>query len=305
MKSNKRVAVCSRSFSRHSVLRSELLLRFPNSVFNDLGQEFNSEQLVVFLAGAEQAIVGLEKITFDVLSRLPELKLISKYGVGLDSLELEAFEKLQVKLAWQGGVNKRSVSELALGHMLSALRNLFELQQLVKAGGWNNKTGRELSGQCVGLVGFGHVGQDLALLLQNFGCRVLANDLLDKSKEAARLGVKMVSLEELFSSADIVSLHIPLNLANRHLISEKYLSLLGPNSLLINTARGGLVDEAALFKLLSVKKIGGASFDVLELEPPKDNALLTLDNFFASPHIGGSTAESILAMGRAAIAGLE
>lgn len=305
MKSNKRIAVCSRSFSRHPVLRQELLARFPNSVFNDLGQEFNSEQLVGFLAGAEQAIVGLEKITYDVLSRLPELKLISKYGVGLDSLELEAFEKLQVKLAWQGGVNKRSVSELALGHMLSALRNLAELQQLVKAGGWNNKTGRELSGQCVGLVGFGHVGQDLALLLQNFGCRLLATDLLDKSKTAARLGVKMVSLEELFASADIVSLHIPLNAANRHLISEKYLSLMGPNSLLINTARGGLVDEAALFKLLSIKKIGAAAFDVLELEPPKDNVLLTLDNFFTSPHIGGSTAESILAMGRAAIAGLE
>ena len=305
MKDTKKVAVCSRSFSRHPVLRAELLALYPQAIFNDAGKEFSPDELVEFLQDSEMAIVGLEKITYEILEKLPGLKVISKYGVGLDALDLEAFKKLNIRLGWTSGVNKRSVAELAIGLMLACLRNLFELNQLVKTGGWHNKTGLQLSGKCVGLVGLGHVGQDLTHLLKAFGCKIIASDILDKSEFANANGVSLVSKEELFKNADIVSLHLPLTPENRHFISAELLSLMKSGAILINTARGGLVKEKDLLQVLSSKKIAAAAFDVLETEPPKENALLTLDNFFMSPHIGGSTAESILAMGRSAILGLQ
>ena len=305
MTENRKVAVCSRSFSRHPVLRAELLALFPRAIFNESGQEFSPEELVEFLRDSEMAIVGLEKITYEILKKLPKLKVISKYGVGLDSLDLEAIKKLNIRLGWSAGVNKRSVSELALGLMLACLRNLFELNQLVKGGGWHNKTGLQLSGKSVGLVGLGHVGQDLTHLLKAFGCKIMATDVLDKSEFAKDHGVLLVSKEELFKNADIVSLHFPLSPENRHFVSADLLLLMKPSAILINTARGGLVNEKDLLQVLTDKKIAAAAFDVLEAEPPKENALIPLDNFFMSPHIGGSTAESILAMGRSAILGLQ
>ena len=300
-----RVVVCSRSFSRHTALKAELTALFPDAKFNDAGTEFSEGSLIEFLKDADMAIIGLEKVTANVLAALPKLKVISKYGVGLDTLDLDSMRARGVKLGWSGGVNRRSVAELTLVHMLSALRLLPELQALVKAGGWNNKTGSELSGKCVGLLGFGFVGQEVARLLSPFGCTLLAHDLQDKSSEARALGVALVKPEELFSRADILSLHIPLNADNFHLVGEKYLNLMKPSSILINTARGGLVDEVILADFLVKKKLRGAAFDVLETEPPaKGNQLVDLDNFYVSPHIGGSTTESILAMGRAAIIGL-
>ncbi len=302
--SQARVAVCSRSFSRNENLKAELLQKYPNTKFNSEGKDFTAEELTAFLQGAERAIVGLEKINSDILIKLPDLKIISKYGVGLDSLDLNALRQAQVKLGWTAGVNKRSVSELALGHMLGCLRHLYELNSSVKSGGWNNKIGAQLTEKTIGIVGLGHIGQDLVCLLQAFNVRILANDLLDKSEFANRHNIKMISLEELFSQSDIVTLHVPMNAENHHFVKASLLSKMKSSAILINTARGGLVDETALYTVLSEKKIATAAFDVLEAEPPQNNQLVQLPNFFISPHIGGSTTESTLAMGRAAIDGL-
>lgn len=302
--SQARVAVCSRSFSRNENLKAELLQKYPNTKFNSEGKDFTAEELVDFLKGAERAIIGLEKISSEVLRKLPELKIISKYGVGLDSLDLNALKLANIQLGWTAGVNKRSVSELALGHMLACLRNLYELNAFVKGGGWNNKTGTQLTGRAVGIVGLGNVGQDLVSLLKGFNVRILATDIVDKSEFAGKHNVQMLPLEDLFHQSDIVTLHVPMNEENRHFVKSSLLSRMKPGAILINTARGGLVDEAALYSALSEKKIAAAAFDVLEIEPPHNNQLVQLPNFFISPHIGGSTSESILAMGRAAIDGL-
>jgi phosphoglycerate dehydrogenase-like enzyme len=296
------VAVTSRSFSRNEVLRAETLARYENVRFNDEGLSLGGDSLVDFLAGRPLAITALEKINEDVLSRLPDLKAISKVGVGIDMLDLDAMERHGVRLAWSRGTNARSVSELTITLMLALLRHLPSVTRLVHDGAWRQIQGRTLTGQTVGIVGFGHVGRDLAGLLNAFSCRVLAYDIAPAVDPPAH--VEHVSLESLLAASDIVSLHAALSEDTHHLLNAERIGSMQPGALLINTSRGGLIDEQALFDSLQSSHLGGAALDVFSVEPPFDSPLLDLDQVITTPHIGGSTQEAVLAMGRAAIAGL-
>ena len=231
--------------------------------------------------------------------------MISKYGVGTDMLDLGAMARRGVRLGWTGGVNRRSVTELALAFMIALLRELPQVDREVSTGTWRNRTGRQLSGRTVGLIGCGHIGKDLTPLLRAFGCPVLAHDILDFPEFYAAHQVEAVGLDDLLRRADIVSLHVPLDDSTRGLLGAGRLALVRPGALLVNTARGGLVDEQVLKQMLQDGRLGGAAFDVFATEPPEDAELLGLPNFLATPHIGGSSEEAILAMGRAAIAGLD
>ncbi len=154
----------------------------------------------------------------------------------------------------------------------------------------------------MGIVGFGSVGRDLAKLVRAFDCPVIAYDVLPVDPEP---GVEVAAdLDDLLARSDVVSLHVTLTDDTRNLIDGRALGLMKPGAVLVNTARGGLVDEDALREALAAERLGGAAFDVFALEPPGDRGLLELPSFVATPHIGGSTEEAILAMGRAAIAGL-
>jgi D-3-phosphoglycerate dehydrogenase len=157
----------------------------------------------------------------------------------------------------------------------------------------------------VGIVGCGNVGKDLTPILRAFGCPVLAHDILDFPDFYAAHQVEPVGLEELLRRSDVVTLHVPLDDSTRGILSAERLALLRPDALLINTARGGLVDEVVLKAMLSTGRLAGAGFDVFATEPPDDPGLLGLPNFLATPHIGGSSEEAVLAMGRAAIRGLD
>jgi D-3-phosphoglycerate dehydrogenase len=231
--------------------------------------------------------------------------VISKYGVGTDMLDLRAMARRGVRLGWTGGVNRRSVTELALAFMIALLRELPQVDREVSTGTWRNRTGRQLSGRTVGLIGCGHIGKDLAPILRAFDCAVLAHDILDFPEFYAAHQVEPVGLDELLRRADIVSLHVPLDDSTRGMLGAGRLALMRPGALLVNTARGGLVDEPALKRMLQDGRLGGAAFDVFTTEPPEDAELLALPTFLATPHIGGSSEEAILAMGRAAIAGLD
>jgi phosphoglycerate dehydrogenase-like enzyme len=296
------VAVTSRSFSRNEVLRAETLERYEHVTFNDEGLSLDGDSLVEFLAGHPLAITALETIDESVLERLPDLQAISKVGVGIDMLDLNAMERHGVKLAWSRGTNARSVSELTLAFMLALLRNVPSLARLVREGGWRQVQGRTLTGRTVGIIGFGHVGRDLAGLLDAFSCRVLAYDIAPAVDLPGH--VEQVSLESLLAASDIVSLHAALSEDTQHLLNAERIGSMQPGALLINTSRGGLIDEQALFEALQSSHLGGAALDVFSVEPPLDSPLLVLDQVITTPHIGGSTQEAVLAMGRAAIAGL-
>ncbi|MCB2100609.1 MAG: phosphoglycerate dehydrogenase [Rhodobacterales bacterium] len=303
--SGTRVAVTSRSFSRHPVLRAELAARYPNVTFNDEGLSLKGDALADYLAGHDKAVIALETVDGPLLDRLPDLKVIAKYGVGLDMLDLDAMTARGVSLGWTGGVNKRSVTELVLSFAIALLRHVPAANAEVRSGTWRQHVGRQLTDRTVGIVGCGHVGKDLATVLRALGCRVLAHDIKDFPDFYAAQGVEPVGLEDLLRTADVVTLHLPLDASTRGILSADRLALLRPDAILINTARGGLVDEAMLKAMLLDGRLAGAAFDVFATEPPEDAALIALPNFLATPHIGGSAEEAILAMGRAAIAGLD
>jgi phosphoglycerate dehydrogenase-like enzyme len=296
------VAVTSRSFSRNEILRAEMLERYSHVTFNDEGLSLSGNDLVAFLDGHPLAITALERIDEAVLVQLPELRAISKVGVGIDMVDLEAMERHGVRLAWSRGTNARSVSELTIAFVLALLRHLPSTTRLVRDGEWRQVQGRTLTGQTVGIIGFGHVGRDLAKLLGAFSCRVLAYDIAPL--EGLPAHVEQTNLQSLLESSEIVSLHTVLSEDTRHLLDRERLGSMRPSALVINTSRGGLIDEQALFEALSSGHLGGAALDVFSAEPPLDSPLLGLDQVIATPHVGGSTQEAVLAMGRAAIGGL-
>jgi phosphoglycerate dehydrogenase-like enzyme len=300
-----KVAVTSRSFSRNSVLREELLQKYSNVKFNDEGLKLEGDMLVDYLKGCHKAITALEVIDEDLLSNLPELKVISKYGVGLDMIDMQAMQKHNVELGWTGGVNRRSVSELVISFAIALLRHVPASHREVLSGTWRQHVGGHLSGRTVGIIGCGFVGQDLVKMLQPFECSILVNDIKNQDEFYKQYNVKAVDKEELLAKSDIVTLHTPLDESTRRMLTAERLSLMKSDAILINTARGDLLDENALKVMLMNGKLGGAALDVFSTEPPEDKELLDLPNFIVTPHIGGSANEAIMAMGKAAIDGLK
>jgi D-3-phosphoglycerate dehydrogenase len=246
-------------------------------------------------------ILGLEKMDKSVLQQLNNLQIVAKFGVGLDNLDVEAAEELEIAVGWTGGVNKRSASEQALGFMLGLCRNLFFSAFSLKQGNWEKEGGRFLSGCCVGIIGCGHIGTDVVHLLRPFNCRVLICDLLDKSGVIDAYGVTQVSLEKLLAEADVVSLHVPLTELTHFMVNDEFLQQMKPSAHLINNSRGPVVNQQALKNALQLKTIAGAALDVYESEPPDDLEFLSLPNLMVTPHIGGNADEAVLAMGRSAI----
>jgi D-3-phosphoglycerate dehydrogenase len=300
-----RVAVAARSFARNRALCDELSSRYPEASFTTADGILDGDALVELLRGHDRAIVGLERIDEAVLAQVPELRIISKYGVGLDGLDIEAMARRGIRLGWTGGVNRRAVSELTLGFALALLHRVPETSVALRRGDWQKLVGRQLTGRVVGIVGCGFVGQDLVRLLAPFECRILAHDIRDYAEFYRVHHVTPVTLERLLAESEIVSLHVPLDRSTRGMIGAAQLAAMRPGTFIINAARGGLIDEAALAAALAGGHLAGAACDVFAIEPDADPMLLAQPTFLGTPHIGGSTSEAQLAMGRAAIEGLE
>ena len=304
MDNESKVAVCSRSFSKNIRLRNELLAEYKNVLFNDDGAQLSGDKLIEFLKDHDKAITALETIDDYVLANLPNLKVIGKYGVGLDMIDLSSMRHHGVKLGWTGGVNKRSVTELVLSLAINLLRNIRTANDEILGGTWRQLSGGQLSGRTVGIIGCGNVGKDLVEILRPFGCKILVNDIRQYPDFYTTNCISAVSLSDLMKNSDVVSIHVPLNETTVGFIDKRMLLTMKPTAILINTARGGIVDESALKGMLKDELLAGAAFDVFESEPPLDRELLELSNFIATPHIGGSSEEAVLAMGRAATKGL-
>lgn len=301
----KKIAVAARSFARNAALREALVARYPDATFSDAAGVLSGDALVRLLRGHDHAIVGLERIDDDVLAQLPELKVISKYGVGLDGLDIGALARRGIRLGWSGGVNRRSVAELTLSFAIALLHRVPETAFALRAHDWQKLVGRQLTGRTVGIIGCGFVGRDLVSLLKPFGCRVLAHDIRDYTDYYAANEVTPVSLPQLLSHADLVTLHVPLDESTRGMIGAAELATMRPGTFIINAARGGLIDEDALADALERGNLAGAACDVYATEPDAHPRLVRQPTFIGTPHIGGSTEEAQLAMGRAAIDGLE
>jgi len=305
MNSTDKVVVTSRSFSRHKILREELLSKYSNVTFNDEGLKLTGDDLIEFLKGHDKAITALEKIDDSLLSALPQLKVISKYGVGIDMIDTNALQKHGVKFGWKGGVNRRSVSELVISCAISLLRDVPVSNSEVRNGRWKQHLGKQLSDLTVGIIGCGYIGKDLAKLLKAFGTKVLAYDILDFPKFYKENNITAVGIETLLKESDVVTLHLPLDDSTKNFLNKERMNLMKSSALLINHSRGGLLDESELKLMLMDGRLAGAALDVFSQEPPEDKELINLPNFLVTPHIGGSSEEAVLAMGRAAINGLD
>lgn len=299
-----RVAVCSRSFSQNKILRTELLEQFPNTKFNDEGVSLNGEALVEFLKDADRAIIALEYLTEDVIQKLPGLKVVGKYGVGLDKLDLQAMSSAGIQLGWTAGVNSVAVAELTLALALDIVRKVSESQAVVAGGAWTQIKGLQLSSLKVGVVGYGHVGSKVARLFKAFGSEVVAYDIKGLEQQMECDGITPTNWGIMVKECDLITLHVPYEKSNHHLIDDEIMSSMKFGSYILNTARGGLIDEVSLLNHLESGQIKAVGLDVFEVEPPVNNPLVGRRDVVVTSHIGGSSKEAILAMGRAAITGL-
>jgi D-3-phosphoglycerate dehydrogenase len=303
-----RVAVPAISFCQQENLVSRLLELYPDSKVNleCIPRYQTEEDTIAYLRDCDAAIVSFERINDRLLSALPRLKVVSKLGVGLDTIDPVAMRKHNVRLGWTAGVNSRAVAELTLALMITALRNVIPLNQAIRAGERPlQQLGRQLSGRVVGIHGCGHIGKEVVKLLQPFGCEILACDIRNYPDFYQTYGVEAISMGEMLRRSEIVSIHLPVTKKTRHLYSDEVLAQLRDKAVLINTARGRIVDESALRDRLFSGRIGAACFDAFAVEPPEDDKLLNLPNFIATPHIGASTEEARWRMGTTAIDGLQ
>ena len=257
------------------------------------------EELLALCNDAAGAIVSTDPFTADVLRDSPGLQVIARVGVGIDSIDVDAATAMGVAITTTPGANEETVADHAVAMMLALLRRIPENDAGVRRGEWNRTgphTPRLLSGTTVGLIGYGHIGRLVAGRLEGFGVELLVAD----PALAGSASPRAVELDDLLARADVVSLHVPLIPATQHLIDKRAFGLMQPHAVLVNTSRGGVVDESALADALRDGVISGAALDVFELEPPGDSPLLTLPNVVVSPHVGGLSTKSVDAMLRLA-----
>ena len=293
-----KIVATSPSFSKNRKLQEEIYRYFPDAKLNLEGKRFTKEELIQFIGDADGAIVGLEEIDDEVVEACPNLKIVSKYGVGLNNLK---FNNPNIQIGWTGGVNRLSVAELVLGYMLMLARNIYITSNQLKSGTWNKSGGFQLSGKTIGIIGVGYIGKELIRLLQPFNCEILVYDVIDQTEYYNSVGVKEVDIPTILRNSDFITLHVPLNEDTKNMISTEEFRTMKKSAYIINSARGGVVDEEALKEALKSGEIAGGAIDVYTTEPPTDTELINLPNLITTPHIGGNAEEAVLAMGMSAI----
>jgi len=309
------IAVTSRSFSKNDFLINELRNLYSSIILNNSGETLKGDKLIEFLKPATKAIIGIEKISDSELSQLPKLRVISKYGVGLNNLNLELLKSYNIKLGFTDGVNKQSVAEMALTLILTGLKKIKANDVDILNGNWSQEKGSEFFGKTIGLLGFGNIGKKLSSLIQPFNCNILFFDEKDYTdRDISNISIdlnlnpkliRQLPLDLVLSESDILSIHLPLSKETANLIAAPEFIKLKSSVCIVNTARGGIVNEEDLYNFLDKNPTAFAGFDVYDEEPAFNNPLLKLSNFFGTSHRSSLTTEGINAMGIAAINGLD
>ena len=244
---------------------------------------------------SDAGLIDVEPYNEEIFSRMdPRCRLLIRFGVGFDAVDLPAATQHGIAITRTTGANCTGVAEMALTHILAARRQLFINRRVMESGVWEKNIGRELRLKKVGILGFGAVGMALAQLLQGFECEILAYDTYHNEEAAKRLGVRFAELDEIFSTCDAISVHLPYLPQTHHLVDANRLAQMKKDAVISCTARGNIVDEDALYDALSSGQILGAGLDVFAKEPLQaDSRLLTLPNLILTPHVASQTYESL------------
>jgi len=275
-----------------------------NLVFNPQKRPLTEDELIPLLAGCDGFIAGVDFIARKVIESSPSLKVISRYGVGVDRVDLAAAKERGVIVCNTPGVNANAVADLTFALLLGIARKVPLLDSKTKEGEWLRSVGFELFGKTLGILGLGAVGKAVAKRAAGFSMNVLAYDCNINNEYAAANGIVPASSEEIAKEADFVSIHLPLTDETKNFVNSAFMKKMKKGAVIINTARGGILDEAAAYELLKSGQLGGLGLDVFETEPPGDSPLLNLDSVVITPHTGAHTAEAVEGMAELSVRNL-
>jgi D-3-phosphoglycerate dehydrogenase len=257
--------------------------------------ELTGEPLVTLLEGIDGYIAGSALVSSDVLAQAPQLKIVSRRGVGYERIDLDAARAHSVTVTITTGANQHAVADHVFALLLAVARGVVAGHNGIVAGRWQATSGPELGGKTLGIIGLGRVGKGVARRARGFEMNVIASDPIRDEHFAAEYGVAYVELDELLARADAISINASFNPTTRGLIGAAALARMKPGTIVINTARGGIVDESALAQALHDGRLRGAGVDVFDHEPPLDSPLLTAPNVVLSPHAGAYSDEAMTA----------
>ncbi|ERK29416.1 phosphoglycerate dehydrogenase [Clostridium intestinale] len=262
--------------------------------YNNTGKAYTKEEFYNLASDADAIIVGVDIIDKELIDKCPNLKVVCKFGVGTDNIDVDYAKEKGIFVGRTVGSNSKAVAEHVVALMFADAKNLYNTAKEVKNHKWNKPTGQEISGKTLGIIGFGMIGKHIANFANGLGMKVYAYDAFEITDETAKeFNVEKKSFEEIISESDYVSLHVPLLESTKNMLSTEEFKKMKNDACLINAARGGIVDEEALYEALINKEIRSAYFDVYSTEPPtEDDKLLALDNFVLTPHTAARTIES-------------
>ena len=290
----KKVLITARSFSRDSDKPANRLFAENgiNVEFYPTGQ-LTAEKMKRIVNGYDALIVGIDQVDRSVIDAGKDLRVICMHGTGTDHIDVAYASKKSIYVGNVPGGNTNAVAELTVGLMIDAARQVTYSAQEVGKGNWIRRVGSELSGKTLGLIGFGFIGRRIVKLISGFEMNLLAFDLQQDWTVATALGVRYTSLEELYETSDFISLHVPLTEKTRYMIGAGELNRMKDGVILVNTARGALIEEEALCDALRSGKVAAAGLDAVETEPlPADSPLRRYDNVVVTAHIAASSVEA-------------
>jgi D-3-phosphoglycerate dehydrogenase len=286
-----RLLVTPTSYGKNDArLKTELEAQVSEVIYNPTGKPLSSIEVAQLLPGIDGYIAGLDAIDANALKTADQLKVICRYGVGVDNVDLDAAREKGIIVTNTPGANSVSVAELALGLILALARQIPDAVEAVHQGKWPRYSGISLEGKTIGILGLGAIGKQLARRLKGFDCKILAFDPYADAAFANENQIELSSMEEVIVKSDFLSLHLPLLPETRGLVNDTFLNRMKQGSFLINTSRGEVVDEDALLRALQSSHIKGAGLDAFTVEPPDPkNPLLNLPQVIATPHLGAQT----------------
>ena len=290
-----KVLITPRGFAKYGLNQiEEMKNKGLNVYYNDTGKAYTHQEFKELAKDADAIIVGVDRMDRELMENCPNLKVVCKFGVGIDNIDLDYAKKHNIYVGRCIGTNSRSVAEHVLAMIFADAKNSYASIRDVKNYSWDKPTGREIFGKKLGIIGFGTIGKYLADYAHGCGMDIYAYDAFPIAEAVAEMhNTKFCALETIISECDYISLHVPLMESTRNLISAEEFKMMKKSACLVNTARGGIVDEEALYEALMTNQIRSACFDVFSNEPPcKNDKLLALDNFLLTPHIAARTMES-------------
>jgi len=298
-----KVLVTPTSFGKiNQTLIDELEGCVGGVIYNDTGKPLSSSELSNLLPGCDGYIAGLDEINAAAIRSADVLQVIARYGVGVSNVDLDAAAQKGLVVTNTPGANSQSVAELTLGLILNLIRPIIFASQITRDGGWPRTKGLSLAGKTVGILGLGAIGKEVARRLSGFECQLLAYDVAFDLDFVKQFGIHLVDVGELIARSDVLTLHVPVTSETRKMVNAEFLAKMKPGAYLVNTSRGELIDEGALYVALERGSLAGAALDAFQDEPPGEgHRLASHPKVIATPHMGAHTDGATNAMGEMAL----